>query len=218
VASFGKLVTKAGRLDWLVAQNAAWAVDNKPAQLTTKECQTMNHEDLTRHLIALERRVENLESAQAIATLHHKYIRDLAARDWQAVASAYTEDAVCDIRHHGVHRGRDAIGAMFTKELIPVVHSNDGYILSSPDIVVDGDTGRATWTWHRLQADFKTSLGMLRVWGPWSEGRYETEYVRQDGEWKISKLWFRVHAPDPDEEMVEIGIAGGVIGGGTRRI
>lgn len=177
----------------------------------------MNHEDLTRHLIALERRVENLESAQAVAALHHKYIRDLAARDWRAVASAYTEDALCDIRHHGVHRGREAIDAMFTKDLVPVVQSNDGYILSSPDIVVDGDSARATWTWHRLQADFKTSIGMLRVWGPWSEGRYETEYVRENGEWKISKLWFRVHAPDHDEEMAEVGATGGVIGGGLRR-
>ena len=177
----------------------------------------MNHEDLTRHLIALERRVENLESAQAVAALHHKYIRALAARDWRAVASAYTEDALCDIRHHGVHRGREAIDAMFTKDLVPVVQSNDGYILSSPDIVVDGDSARATWTWHRLQADFKTSIGMLRVWGPWSEGRYETEYVRENGEWKISKLWFRVHAPDHDEEMAEVGATGGVIGGGLRR-
>ena len=59
------------------------------------------------------------------------------------MSSAYTEDALCDIRHHGVHRGREAIDAMFARDLVPVVQSNDGYILSSPDIVVDGDSARA---------------------------------------------------------------------------
>lgn len=177
----------------------------------------MIEDELVRQLAALQRRIENLEAAQSIAALHHKYVRDLAARDWQAVADAYTEDAVCDIRRHGVHRGRDAINAMFADELLPVVHSKDGYILSSPDIVVDGDTATGTWTWHRLQADFRTSLGMLRVWGPWSEGLYETEYVRRDGEWKISRLWFRVHAPDHDDEIAEAAAADRVIGGGYGR-
>lgn len=161
-------------------------------------------------------RVEKLEAAQEIARLHQNYIRHLAARDWDAVADAYTEDAICDIRHHGVHIGREAIRAMFDAELGPVVLSKDGYILSSPDIVVADDRTRATgtWTWHRFQADFRTSRGLMRVWGPWSEGTYVTEYRLEDEGWKISKLWFRVHTPDHDDDITAAGDRGQVIGGG----
>ncbi|MDX2376367.1 nuclear transport factor 2 family protein [Microbacterium sp. LRZ72] len=157
-------------------------------------------------------RVDRLESVQAITKLHNDYVRNLAVRNWSAVADAYTHDAICDIRHHGVHKGRDAIEEMFTQDLLPVVHSKDGYILSSPNITVDGDTAHAIWTWHRLQADFKTSLGWTRIWGPWSEGAYDVEYAREAGEWKISKLWFRVHAPDHDDEIAAAKAAGGVVG------
>jgi len=160
----------------------------------------------------LLKRVDQLESIQEITRLHNDYVRDLAARNWDAVAEAYTDDAICDIRLHGVHRGRDQIKEMFSAELFPVVHSNDGYILSSPNITVDGDTAHAIWTWHRLQADFKTSLGWMRVWGPWSEGAYKVEYRRVEGGWKISNLWFRVHAPDHDDALAAAKAKGQVVG------
>ncbi|WP_181158500.1 nuclear transport factor 2 family protein [Leucobacter massiliensis] len=157
-------------------------------------------------------RIDRLESVQEITKLHNDYVRNLAARRWDAVAEAYTDDAICDIRLHGVHQGRKAIRDMFSEELLPVVHSNDGYILSSPNITVTGETAHAIWTWHRLQADFKTSLGWMRVWGPWSEGRYDAEYRREDGVWKISKLWFRVHAPDHDDDLAAAAAENAIVG------
>ncbi|GAB3616451.1 hypothetical protein GCM10027416_10080 [Okibacterium endophyticum] len=171
--------------------------------------------DTNQAVAELTKRIERLESATEIARLQQEYIRNLAARDWDAVASAYTDDAICDIRHHGVHVGREAVRAMFAAELENVVLAKDGYILSSPDITVseDGETAEGVWTWHRLQADFRTSWGLMRVWGPWSEGKYVTQYRRVGGEWKISKLWFRVHAPDDDGEFVAAGREGRVLGG-----
>lgn len=163
-------------------------------------------------LTDLLKRVDQLESLQEITRLHNDYVRNLASRNWNAVADAYTEDAICDIRMHGIHKGRDQIRDMISEELLPVVHSNDGYILSSPNITVDGDTARGLWTWHRLQADFKTGLGWTRIWGPWSEGAYNTEYRRVDGEWKISNLWFRVHAPDHDDTLAAAMVKDQVVG------
>ncbi|UOQ57098.1 nuclear transport factor 2 family protein [Leucobacter allii] len=162
-------------------------------------------------------RLDRLESVQQITELHNTYVRDLADRNWSGVAEAYADDAICDIRNHGVHSGRDAIQGMFDEELLPVVHSRDGYILSSPNIVVDGDRAHGVWTWHRFQADFKTGLGVMRVWGPWSEGKYVVDYARIDGVWKISKLWFRVHAPDSDADIAAAGREQAVIGGGYGR-
>ncbi|GGH45762.1 nuclear transport factor 2 family protein [Microbacterium album] len=177
----------------------------------------MTTQNTEAQIAELLERIDRLESIQAITKLHNDYVRNLAARNWSAVAAAYTEDAICDIRHHGVHVGREAIDGMFAEELLPVVHSKDGYILSSPNITVDGDTAHAIWTWHRLQADFKTALGVMRIWGPWSEGQYDAEYRRVDGEWKISKLWFRVHAPDHDDELAAASEQNRVVGGGYGR-
>jgi len=177
----------------------------------------MTSEDLAQTIADLHDRIDRLESVQHITRLHNDYVRNLATRNWSAVADAYTDDAVCDIRNHGVHTGREAINEMFSEELVPVVNSKDGYILSSPTITVHGETAEAVWTWHRLQSDFRTSFGWMRIWGPWSEGQYRTEYRREDGRWKISKLWFRVHAPDHDDEIAAAQATNAVVGGGYGR-
>jgi hypothetical protein len=161
----------------------------------------------------LERQVDELRSVQEITDLQSAYVRNLADRDWTAVAEAYTDDAVCDIRMHGVHVGREAIQEMFRSELEGVVTTRDGYILCSPSIRVDGDQAHGEWTWIRLQCEFRTAFGLMRVWGPWSEGRYKCEYARVDGSWKIKSLWFRVIRPDSDEELFAMS-EDQVIGGG----
>ncbi|MQA08922.1 MAG: hypothetical protein GEU98_10330 [Pseudonocardiaceae bacterium] len=173
----------------------------------------MADESILDRLKELERQVDELRSVQEITDLQHRYVRSLAARDWMAVAEEYTEDAVCDIRMHGVHVGREAIKEMFRSELEHVVTSRDGYILSSPSITVNGDEAYGEWTWVRLQCEFRTAFGMMRVWGPWSEGQYRCEYARVDGTWKIKSLWFRVIRPDSDEELAAMP-EDQVIGGG----
>lgn len=164
-------------------------------------------------LVELLARVDRLEAVQQISAMHNDYVRALADRDWDRVASHYTEDAYCDIRNHGVHRGRAEIRRMFADDLENVVRTRDGYILSSPVISVDGDSATGEWIWHRLQSDFHTALGTMRVWGPWSEGKYVCEYRRSDGVWRISRLWFRVHAPDSDDELLAAKNDARVIGG-----
>jgi ketosteroid isomerase-like protein len=175
---------------------------------------TLNHpQSVLDKIRELESQVDELRSVQQITELQNRYVQDLADRNWTGVAAAYADDAVCDIRMHGVHTGREAIADMFRSELENVVTTRDGYILSSPSIRVNGDEAYGEWTWHRLQCEFRTSFGLLRVWGPWSEGRYKCEYARVDGTWKIKSLWFRVIRPDSDEELSALS-TDEVIGGG----
>lgn len=176
----------------------------------------MNDTELAEGLADLRRRIDALESVRAIEKLQQQYVRDLGDRNWAGVARAYAEDAVCDIRHHGVHKGQDAIAGMFQEDLADVVKSQDAYILSSPSITVSGDTAYGEWTWHRMQCEFRTSFGMMRIWGPWSEGKYKCRYVRVDGEWKIKDLWFRVLRPDSDDDLARLR-EGEVIGGGYKQ-
>jgi len=173
----------------------------------------MIQEDLIAAVRELQRKVDELESVKEIEQLQQQYVRDLADRNWTGVASAYADDAVCNIRLHGKHQGREAIAGMFKSDLDGVVTSRDGYVLSSPSITVSGDAAYGEWTWHRMQCEFRTSFGMMRVWGPWTEGKYKCHYARINGEWKIKDLWFRVLRPDSDDELAALP-AGGVIGGG----
>src|SRR5699024_11005717 len=173
----------------------------------------MSVEDQEAILKQLMKQVDELTSVREIESLQQQYVRDLADRDWAGVADAYAEDATCDIRNHGVHYGKDAILGMFKNDLQDVVKSRDAYILSSPDIVVTGDTAYGEWVWHRFQCEFRTAFGMMRVWGPWSEGLYKCHYISVDGEWKISHLWFRVLRPDSDADLANLP-ENGVIGAG----
>jgi hypothetical protein len=42
---------------------------------------------------------------------------------------------------------------------------------------------------------------MLRVYGPWWEGRYRCTYRRDDGQWKFETVFFRLVAPDKDRDV-----------------
>lgn len=148
---------------------------------------------------ALERRIDALESAQAIEALHADYVRAVADRDVQRVMQAFADDAEADLRGHGLTRGKAEIERLLARVGGPEA-PRAGYVLSSPDIVVEGDRARGTWTWHRLFCEFPTATGMLRVWGPWYEGRYRCEYLREDGRWKFARVHFRVVLPDADAQ------------------
>lgn len=161
-------------------------------------------EEILARLEELERRLASLEDVKSIQELQHRYIRCLADRDWQGCLDCYSDDAVCDLRAHGILRGRAQIADLILGELPNVVRTHDAYVLSSPEIEVDGDHARGTWTWHRHQCEFRTSFGLQRVWGPWSEGRYRCEYVRERGEWRMSHVWFRVVSPDTDEQLAAL--------------
>lgn len=170
-------------------------------------------QDLAERVAKLESRLDEQVSIQEIQRLQQKYLRDLSDRNWDAVADAYTDDAVCDIRQHGRHQGREEITAMFASDLQPVVKSKDAYILSSPSITVTGDTAYGEYVWHRFVCEFRTAFGMMRIWGPWSEGLYRVHYRRVDGAWRISDLWTRVIRPDHDDDIATMP-EGAVIGGG----
>ncbi|MQA85256.1 MAG: hypothetical protein GEV03_11680 [Streptosporangiales bacterium] len=92
----------------------------------------------------IERRLRVLEDIKEIEYLQHRYVRCLADRDWQGCVDCYADDAVCDIRTHGVKRGKKEIEQLILGELASMVKSRDAYVLSSPIIHVDGDraTGR----------------------------------------------------------------------------
>lgn len=158
---------------------------------------------LEARLAALEKRLDELESIEAIKRLQRRYVRCLADRDWADMLDFFADDATTDIRAHGIVRGKDELRHLLTEDLGPSVVSKDAYIVHAPLIELDGDKATAEWEWLRHISEMKTTRGEfppVRVWGVWMEGRYHCDYVREDGVWRIQRIHFRVRRPDPDPE------------------
>src|SRR5690625_1060671 len=124
----------------------------------------MPKNDLAAALQKLQQEIEDLKSVRDIEELQQRYVRDLADRNWSRVADAYTDDARCDIRQHGVHKGKEAILGMFKTDLEDVDKSRDAYVLSSPSITVSGDTAYVELLWYRFHSEFRQALRMMRIW------------------------------------------------------
>ncbi len=148
-------------------------------------------------LAALERRIDALESRESIEALHAHFVRAVADRQFSDLASYFTPDATIDMRTHGPKSGTAEIAAHF-EHMVTVPLVGAGYILTSPEISVSGDSAIGIWTWHRLHSSAEIAGQPVRVWGVWEEGRYDCHYARVDGTWKFSYLRFRVVRPDAD--------------------
>jgi ketosteroid isomerase-like protein len=167
---------------------------------------TITTEELIARIQHAEARLRRLDDIEAIKSLHRRYIRKLADRDWDGMADFFTDDAVTDIRWHGRTEGKQQLIEQVFDELHKLVKSADGYILSSPVIEIEAgaDVAYGEWTWHRHICEFRTTGGYLPVWGPWLQGRYRCHYERVGGDWKFKDLWFRVVLPDADPEQHEM--------------
>jgi uncharacterized protein (TIGR02246 family) len=150
-------------------------------------------------LAALEARIDALESREAIEALHARFVRAVADREFDSLASYFADDATIDMRTHGPKTGAAAIAEHF-EHMVTVPLVGAGYILSSPEIEVSGDTATGVWTWHRLHSSADIAGHPVRVWGVWEEGRYDCRYVREHGTWKFSSMRFRIVRPDADPE------------------
>jgi ketosteroid isomerase-like protein len=163
---------------------------------------SLDQADTGRILQALADRVQRLEDVEAIKKLHRTYIRQLADREWDDMLAHFTEDAVVDLRHHGARHGHAELADLFGA-MRAAGNPRDGYVLSSPVIEVNGQEATGVWTWHRHLCEFPVMGAMMRVFGPWWEGRYRCSYRKEDGRWKFAKMHFRLVAPDADIEADE---------------
>ena len=127
----------------------------------------------------LERRIKNLEDVEEIKRLKAQYCAYCDDNyDAEGIAGLFTEDAVWDGGIRGRADGRQEIRDFFvhaSQRLPFAIH-----MVMNPIIEVDGD--QATGTWYLFQT-CTYAEGNQAVWG---SGRYDEEYVRVDGKWKLT--------------------------------
>ena len=130
----------------------------------------------------LDQRIQTLEDIEAIKQLKARYCAGADERDEDAFVGCFTEDASWDGGSFGHYEGRDAIRTFF--RAIPDRLSFAVHYVMNPQIEVNGD--RASGRWYLLEPCTMLSEGGAQA--VWGSARYEEEYVRHNGEWKIHQL------------------------------
>jgi len=91
----------------------------------------------------LEKRLENLESQDAIRDLHRKYIYYVNSQKWDEVIDCFTQDATADIGMHGSHQGKEELSVLFKSKIAKVNEKWNGshFVLQT---IISTDGSKAT--------------------------------------------------------------------------
>ncbi len=164
----------------------------------------------------MQERVQRLQDIEDIKKLHRKYIYMLSNYQWSDMIECFAEDAVADLDPDGRYEGKEQIRKLIVGvigERINPKRPKGGQILDQPVITVEGDTAKGKWFMNRYNSD-DTTKEHWRILKPYykypntveakppqlSLGKYDVEYVKENGEWKFSYLkWNSPWPPQPFE-------------------
>jgi hypothetical protein len=129
----------------------------------------------------LEKRVKYLEDIEEIKELHREYLFYISNLEFDKALNCFAENIIAEVADYGIRRGKEEV-AKFFKEVIyqNVLQSKDAHLTDQPVISVTGDQAKGHWMFYRL---------LHKPAQPgWVQGRYDCEYVRENGRWKFSLL------------------------------
>lgn len=150
---------------------------------------------------ALQQRVQQLEDQEQIRQVLIAYGEYLDARDYSGYASLFARDGVWT-GGFGSATGPAAIQAMLEQNLGRAepgfINKSNFHLMTTMDVAVEGDvaTAKSRYTFYTANADGRPVASLA--------GRYEDEFVREDGQWKIQRRtthgvlpWRDGNAPPP---------------------
>ena len=132
---------------------------------------------------SLEKRVDRLESIEAIKNLKHRYMTycDLGYPP-SKLGPLFTDDAVWSSKEFGVHPNRRAIEAFFagvSSQIVFAAHLAMNFIID-----VDGDRGTGKWRILMPCTMMEDGKKVSR----WLLGDYDEDYVRVKGIWLFKRI------------------------------
>ena len=134
----------------------------------------------------LEKRVRVTEDIQEIHELQRRYVNALICTEWDECADCFSENAKVDVYLHEPIIGNANIRKWFKEELCKTHAGMEGDIVIHPIIRVDGDKATGTWLLYMMYFYPRTMQSLF-----WVQGFYNNEYVRENGKWKISLMYWR---------------------------
>ncbi|MFC1920315.1 nuclear transport factor 2 family protein [Chloroflexota bacterium] len=152
----------------------------------------------------MQARVRKLQDIEDIKKLHRKYIFMLSNYQWSDMVECFSKNAVADLDPDGKYIGKEEIRKLIVGvigERINPLRPKGGQILDQPIIIVDGDKATGIWFMNRYNSN-DTTKEHWRIMKQYynypetveakppqiSRGKYDAEYVREDGEWKFHSL------------------------------
>lgn len=150
----------------------------------------------------LEARVRKLEDVEEIKKLMWNYTYWLDYGEFDKVMDCFVNDAKMDVRTRGEQaegedvmnfacEGKEAIREFFSVVLHQKDRFSASHLILNPVVTVEGD--KATGIFYLLEP---TAI----VRAMWGHGRYDIEYARVGGEWKITFFGFLWNFNTPYDE------------------
>lgn len=154
-------------------------------------------EQLEKTIAALEHRLGTLEDVHAIRRLHHLYGYYIDKCLYREVVDLFTDDGTVQF-FGGIFKGKAGIRRLyidrFQKNFTNGVNGPVyGFLLDHPqhqdvvDVAADRKTAKARFR-CTMQAGRHELAGQPRQW--FEGGLYENEYVKDNGVWKIKRLYY----------------------------
>jgi uncharacterized protein (TIGR02246 family) len=132
----------------------------------------------------LERRITRLEDIEAIKQLKALYCEICDDdHDPQRITSVFTEDGIWEGRGIGRAEGATEIRALFERFQAAMSYSH--HMTMNPRIEVTGDTATGSWYFFGPFTFRKSNQAR------WQATRYQEDYVKVDGVWRIRHLRIR---------------------------
>jgi hypothetical protein len=141
----------------------------------------------------LEKRVRELEHKDQIKDLHRDYLFHISNLEFDEALDCFSETIIVEIADYGKREGKKDVTKFF-KDVIykNVSQSHQGHFTGQAVISVEGQRAKGHWMFYR----FLPQPSKVR----WVQGRYDCEYVREDGKWKFSFLKLTRPWPEYFEE------------------
>lgn len=155
----------------------------------------MTLEELEQKIKALETRVQIQEDIEAIKQLQYRYKNAFQQANWEEVLDCFSEDAVISIKPDGTNVGRGIAEVRRRYGNMAKAHVGaETDFMYHPTITVTGNIAKATWwvtdTMHIINSPPQSIYGI-----------YTVEYVKVNGEWKISYLAHRHRTIKPASNL-----------------
>ena len=153
----------------------------------------MSIAELTQRLLELEKKVQVQEDIEQIKQLQIRYQNAHTFNDADGEIECFTDDATFVIKPEAPFVGKGEIYKFFAgipngPRKLPKIPTA-GHFIVHPLVKVDGDKATGSSLQYCLHSDDVT-LHMLF----WVQGIYDAEFVKDNGEWKISFLRWTVRS------------------------
>lgn len=145
---------------------------------------------LRQQVDTLRQRAQQVKDSNDIKRLQRAYGYYISEGMWSEVTDLFSDDATLELARDGVYVGKQRIRDYFLtmgagqQGLLQGQLNEQLQLMPVVTLAEDGLGAKARWRNILL-------VGQLGEKALWGEGPFENEYVKEDGVWKISKMYWQ---------------------------